>query len=157
METIRVPMQELAELLKLQLEQGGRAELTVTGSSMMPMLQGRRDKVILVPGQAKKNDVALYRRDDGKYILHRIVGQQGDMLVCAGDNQWETELIRPDQVMAVVDSWYYKGKHKTKDGLGYKLYVGFWVGLLPVRRPILAVRRVVGRLIRKIKRRKSHA
>lgn len=157
METIRVPMEELAELLKLQLEQGGQAQLTVTGSSMLPMLRGQRDKVILIPGQAKKNDVALYRRDCGKYILHRIVGQKDDMLVCAGDNQWETELIRPDQVIAVVDSWYYKGKLKTKESFGYKLYVGFWVGLLPARRPVLAVRRFVGRLIRKIKRRKSHA
>lgn len=157
METIRVPMQELASLLQMQLEQGGRAELTVTGSSMLPMLYHRRDKVILVPGQAKKNDVALYKRDSGQYILHRIVGRKDGMLVCCGDNQWETELIRPDQVIAVVDSWYYKGKLKTRSGLGYKLYVCFWVGLLPVRRPILAVRRMVGRLIRKIKRRKSHA
>lgn len=156
METIRVPMEELAQLLQLQLEQTGHAELTVTGSSMLPMLYHRRDKVNLVPGQARKNDVALYKRDSGQYILHRIVGRKKDMLVCCGDNQWETELIRPDQVIAVVDSWYYKGKHKTPDGFGYKLYVWFWVGLLPLRRPVLAVRRVLGRLIHKIKRRKSH-
>lgn len=157
METIRVPMEELAPVLQLQLEQGGRAELIVTGSSMHPMLRSRRDKVILVPREPKLKDVAFYKRDCGKYILHRIVRQKDGMFICSGDNQWELETIRPDQVIAVVDSWYYNGKLKTGKELWYKLYVCFWVGLLPVRRPVLAVRRVCGRLIRKIKRRKSHA
>lgn len=157
METIKIPMEELAALLQIQLEQTGHAELTVTGSSMLPMLYHRRDKVNLVPGQAKKNDVALYKRDSGQFILHRIVGNKGDMLVCCGDNQWQTELIHPDQVIAVVESWYKKGKLKTPDNLGYKVYVFFWVGLLPLRRPVLAVRRVAGKLVRKIKRRKPHA
>ena len=157
METVRIPMEELAAVLQLQLQEGGRAELTVTGSSMHPMLRSRRDKVILVPGVAKKNDVILFRRDSGAYILHRIVRVKDGMLVCSGDNQWQVEKIRPDQVIAVVDSWYSKGKLKTPDSFFYKLYVCFWVGLLPVRRPILALRRVIGRLNRKIKRRKPHA
>lgn len=157
METIRVPMEQLAPVLQLQLEQGGRAELTVTGSSMHPMLHNRKDKVVLVPGQPRKNDVAFYRRDSGQYILHRIVRVQGDRLICCGDNQWQTEEIRSDQVIAVMDSWYHKGKLKTPKSFWYKVYVCFWVGLLPVRRPVLAVRRVCGRLIRKIKRRKPHA
>ena len=157
MEIVRIPMEELAAVLQLQLQQGGRAELTVTGSSMHPMLRSRRDKVILVPGTAKKNDVILFRRDSGAYILHRIVRVKKGMFVCSGDNQWQVETIRPDQVIAIVDSWYYNGKLKTPDSFFYKLYVWIWVGLLPVRRPILAVRRVLGRLSRKIKRRNPHA
>lgn len=157
METIRIPMEELAAILQLQLQEGGRAELTVTGSSMHPMLRNHRDKVILVPGAAKKNDVILFRRDSGAYILHRIVRERDGMFVCSGDNQWQVETIRPDQVIAVVDSWYFNGRLKTPDGFFYKLYVCFWVSLLPVRRPFLAVRRKLGRLIRKIKRRKPHA
>lgn len=148
-------MQELAQVLLLQLEQAGQTELTVTGSSMLPMLDDRRDKVVLISRAPKVKDVAFYKRDSGHYVLHRIVREKDGMFICSGDNQWELETVRPDQVIAVVDSWYHKGKHKTPNGLGYKIYVGFWVGLLPLRRPILAVRRAVGRLIRKIKRRKS--
>ena len=49
MDMLKIPMAELAELIKIQLEQGGRAELTVTGSSMHPLYHNRRDKVILIP------------------------------------------------------------------------------------------------------------
>lgn len=157
METIKIPMQELAEVIAIQLEQGGRAELTVTGSSMHPLFHSRKDKVILVPRSAKKPDIILYRRDSGAYILHRIVREKKGIFIVTGDNQWQLEEVRPDQVLAVVDSWYHKGKCHTPNELWYKLYVCFWVGFLPLRRPILALRRRLGRLVRKIKRRNNHA
>ena len=153
MDMLKIPMAELAELIKIQLEEGGRAELMVTGSSMHPLFHSRRDKVILSPRVAKKPDVILYRRDNGAYILHRIVRVKGNMFIVTGDNQWQLEDVRPDQVLAVVEGWYHKGKYHTSDELWYKLYVCFWVGCLPLRRPILALRRRLGKLVRKIKRR----
>lgn len=155
METIKIPMQELAELIEIQLEQGGRAELIVTGSSMHPLFYNRKDKVILIPRKAQKPDIILYRRDNGAYILHRIVREKKDGFIVTGDNQWQLEEVRPDQVLAVVDGWYHKGKYHTPNEWWYKLYVCFWVGFLPLRRPILALRRRLGRLVRKIKRRKK--
>ena len=54
-------MKELAEVIKLQLDNGGKATLTVTGNSMLPMLVSRRDSVVLVlPGNQKKGDVVLF-------------------------------------------------------------------------------------------------
>jgi len=156
MQTIKIPMQELAEVIRLQLVQGGRAELTVTGSSMHPLLHSRKDKVILVPRKAKKPDIILYRRDSGAYVLHRIVREKKGSFIVTGDNQWQLEEVRPDQVLAVVEGWYHKGKYHTPDRLWYKLYVCFWVGFLPLRRPILALRRRLGKLVRKIKRRKNY-
>lgn len=157
METVRIPMNELAELIQLQLEQGGRAELIVTGSSMHPLFRSRRDKVILTPRTAKKPDIILYLRDNGAYVLHRIVREKNGIFIVTGDNQWQLEEVRPDQVIAAVDGWYHKGKYHTPNKLWYKLYVCFWVGCLPLRRPILALRRRCGKLIRKIKRRNDHA
>ena len=153
METIKIPMQELAELIEIQLKQGGRAELTVTGSSMHPLFCSRKDRVILITRPVKKPDIILYRRDNGAYILHRIVRKKKDVFIVTGDNQWQLEEVRPDQVLAVVDGWYHKGKYHTPHELWYKLYVCFWVGFLPLRRPILALRRRLGKLVRKIKRR----
>lgn len=157
METVRIPMQELAELINIQLEQGGRAELIVTGSSMHPLFRNRRDKVVLIPRTPRRPDIILYRRDNGAYILHRIVREKNGIFIVTGDNQWQLEEVRPDQVIAAVDGWYKKGKYCTPENLWYKLYVCFWVGLLPLRRPVLALRRRFGRLIRKIKRRNNHA
>ena len=154
MEMLKIPMEELAELIKIQLEQGGQAELVVTGSSMHPLFRSRRDKVVLTPRAPKKPDIILYRRDNGTYILHRIVRVKDGIFMVTGDNQWRLEEVRPDQVLAAVDGWYKKGKYRTPKNLWYKLYVCFWVGCLPLRRPILALRRKAGRLARKIKRRK---
>ena len=155
METVNIPMEDLALLIEVQLEQGGRAELIVTGSSMHPLFHNRKDRVILTPRAAKKPDIILYRRDNGAYILHRIVREKNDVFIVTGDNQWQLEEVRPDQVIAVVEGWYQKGKYHTPNELWYKLYVCFWVGFLPLRRPILALRRRLGKLIRKIKRRKK--
>ena len=44
----RLPMEQLAQLITLQLESGGRANLTVTGSSMLPMLRNGVDAVELI-------------------------------------------------------------------------------------------------------------
>ena len=67
MKQIAIPMEELMPLLQLQMETGGSARLTVTGSSMMPMLRDRKDQVFLEPitGPLKKGDLPLYRRTDG--------------------------------------------------------------------------------------------
>ena len=48
MEQAIIPMESLAQLIRLQLENGGRSSLLVTGISMYPILRHRRDTVELV-------------------------------------------------------------------------------------------------------------
>ena len=108
MEFRAVPMERLAELLEFQLDRGGRAALTVTGNSMVPMLRHRRDSVVLTrppEGGPRRGDIILYRRDSGQYVLHRVVEARGeDSLVCCGDHDWRREAVSPGQVLAVVES-----------------------------------------------------
>lgn len=148
-----IPMESLSELLLLQLEKGGRSNLTVTGSSMYPMLRNCADSVELIPitGQQKKGDVILYRRDNGQYILHRIIALTKDGYICCGDNQAEKEPVRHDQLLAAVDGFTRKGKVYTLHDFGYRLYTALWVGLFPLRRYLLGIRRRLGRLWRKIR------
>ena len=153
MTTLTLPMEALAEILQLQLTEGGRANLTVTGSSMHPTFRHRMDSVVLVPGVPRKKDVILYKRDNGAYVLHRIV-QVKDTYICSGDNQWQPEPVRQEQVIAVVDGFTRNGKEYTNHYLPYGLWVWFWVGIFPIRRPILAVRHKLGKLWRKLNRRK---
>ena len=150
--TQTLPMKELVPLLLLQMEQGGTAALTVTGSSMVPMLYNRKDTVFLqLPpaGRLPAGTVALYQRDTGMYVLHRLMKplKNGGYL-CCGDNQWQTEVIRADQVIAVVSAFERTGKRICLDHKGYRAYVAIWSFLLPVRLPILAVRRLLGKLRR---------
>lgn len=152
MQTVTVPMEALAEVIALQLEKGGRARLTVTGSSMMPMLYHRRDSVILVPatGQLKKGDVIFYRRENGQYVLHRIIALSPEGYVCSGDNQAMREPVTREQVVAVVDGFTRKGKSCKLVGFWYRMYKTAWVELFFLRPGYIAVRRQLGRLRAKL-------
>ena len=160
MRTVAIPMESLAEVIKLQLSDGDRAPLTVTGGSMLPMLRDRRDKVMLcsVTGPLRKGALPLYRRQDGTYVLHRVVRVVSeDRYLCCGDNQWKTEEIAAGQIIALVTEFTRKGKQYSVADLRYRLYVWLWVGILPVRRPLLAVRRWLGHLRRKQRNCKKNA
>ena len=157
MQTVTVPMESLAELISLQLESGGRASLTVTGISMMPMLRHRRDSVMLVPvtGPQKKGKIIFYRRANGQYVLHRIIGLCGDGYLCCGDNQAQKELVEHQQLIAVVDGFTRSGRTYALSHLGYRLYTAVWVNLFFLRRYYIAVRRRFGRLCRQLHK-KTH-
>lgn len=153
MEVRRIPMEQLGPLLEEQLR-GGFARLPVTGSSMLPMLRHGRDVVGLVPltGTPERGDVLLYRRKDGQYVLHRMIRMEdGETCLCCGDNQWERELVPLSRVMARVDRFCRAGRWYGVEDAGYQLYSRLWTGLFPVRRPMIWVRRGLGRLRRAMK------
>ena len=154
MRTEAIPMENLAQLLDVQL-QHGLAPLQVTGYSMHPTFRDRKDTVMLraFDGKLKKGDVILYRRDNGRYILHRVISSpKVDVFLCAGDNQYISERVCSRQVLAVVES-FSRGKKTVHSGdFLYRLYVWAWIGLFPVRKPLLALRRRLGRLRRKTKK-----
>ena len=139
MEVRRVPMEELYLLLETQLEYGS-AQLTVTGTSMTPTFREGRDLVRLEKNRPlRRGDVILYRRDNGRYVLHRLMRMDGERLVCCGDRQTELETIRGEQVLAVVTAFCRKGVWRdVKDPL-YRLYVQLWM-ILPLRRAAFALR-----------------
>lgn len=159
MQTRAIPMEELSELIMLQLENGGRAKLTVTGVSMMPMLRSRRDTVDLIPVTEKRKagDIILYRRENGQFVLHRIIRVTEDGYICCGDNQAMREDVSHSQLLAVVDGFTYKNKHYTLEDPGYRLYAWACVKLFLFRKPYIAVRRRLGRLRSAIRRKRKGA
>lgn len=150
--TRTIPMDSLSELIALQLENGGRARLTVTGDSMLPMLRHRRDAVELIPvsDRQRKGDIVLYRRADGQYVLHRIIALEGEGYICCGDNQVMREPVSHAQLIAAVDGFIRNGKHYSIHWTGYRLYTALWVGLFPLRKYYIPIRRRLGRLRRKL-------
>ena len=153
MEVRRIPMEQLGPLLKEQLSHGF-ARLPVTGSSMLPMLRQGRDVVRLIPAEDPPGNgaIILYCRENGQYVLHRLIRKErGGMYLCCGDNQWERELVSWEQVIAVADGLWRGGRWvDLKTDRRFLCYQRLWTNLFPVRRPIIAVRRLVGRLRRLI-------
>ena len=146
MKQVAIPMEELVPLLQLQMETAGSALLTVTGWSMLPMLHNRKDQVTITPvtDRCKKGDVILYRRDNGRYVLHRILRCRKEGYILCGDNQFFTEKVDHRQVIAVVTGFTRKGKSYPVTNAGYRRYTWCWVFFHPVRWLYLIPRRALG-------------
>lgn len=144
----KIPMKELAELILLQLETSGMATLAVTGYSMRPTLHERRDSVILkLPDEKqKKGEIILYLRENGQYVLHRIIDLEENGYICCGDNQVMREPVLHSQVLAVVSGISRNGKVYPVDTMAGKVYRAFCIGLFPIRKYYIALRRPLGRL-----------
>ena len=117
---------------------------------MLPVLRQGIDSVVLSPAPEtlKKYDLPLYRRDNGKYILHRIVGV-GTTYTCVGDNQFQLEPgVRRDQILALVTGFYRGDTLHSVNEPAYRLYCRFWHYSRPARH---FWRRGIGFLRRKFK------
>lgn len=70
----------------------GSVVIEPRGISMLPFLKEGRDSLRLVSPTAapRKYDIVLYRVRD-EYVLHRIIGFDGDNYIICGDNcrGWE--------------------------------------------------------------------
>ena len=123
-ETRVASMDDLVPLFKESLSQGRSVKFKPKGISMLPMLRQDRDTVTLSPitDKLKKYDVVLYRRDNGKYVLHRIV-KTGKTYTMMGDNQFVKEHgIRIDQIIAVVTAFTRDQKEYAMDSATQKIY-----------------------------------
>ena len=136
------------DIIVEKLDSGGTVTFTPHGVSMLPMLRDGKDVVVLKKpeGRLRLFDVPLYRRDNGQYVLHRVIDfcRDGTYVLC-GDNQFAKEKgIRDDQVIAVVTAFYRNGKAYSAASFRYRFYVYFWYYTRPVRRVFRAVKRRLG-------------
>lgn len=120
---------ELLPVILDQIEAGGEVRFRPRGTSMLPFLMEGRDEVILTapPERLKKGDIPFYRRDDGAFVLHRVVGLDGDGYILCGDNQsaWERGITQ-DNIIAVVKAVYRKGKYISADSLSFRVRGALW-------------------------------
>ncbi len=143
---LTVSLDELYPIIKEQLESGGTVQLPITGTSMIPLLVWGRDSVELVKCEkAQKGDIIFYRRDDGHFVLHRIIGENENGYILCGDNQWIKEYrIKDRHIIAIVKSITRKGKKFDVDNKTYKLYSKLWTAIIPLRRYFLfIIRRII--------------
>jgi len=121
-------LEQLMPLIQEALSAGRNVKFSPRGISMLPMLHQGRDSVILspLPEKLRKYDLPLYRRDDGHYVLHRVV-KAGETYTCIGDNQFEYEPgLRHDQMIALVTAFIRDGQQIRVTDLKYRIYCRFW-------------------------------
>jgi phage repressor protein C with HTH and peptisase S24 domain len=140
-----VEFDSLMEIIETKLSQGSEVIILATGNSMMPLFKHKRDQVCLIKERnLKKYDMILYRRLNGQYVLHRIVGKNSDGFILRGDNQLENEYsIQLEQVIAKVISFKRKGKDYRCTNLIYSCYARVWVNTCWLRHLILKIKVVL--------------
>ena len=110
--------------------------LVISGGSMTPFLVHRRDTVYLskVDRQLKRGDMVLYQRDNGRYVLHRVLRADGDVFTMIGDAQTQPEPdIRRDQILALVTAVRRKDKLLKKGDFWWNFFEKVWIRIVPIR------------------------
>ena len=127
------------------VREGRRVVLPVKGFSMNPFIIGDRESVELVsPHQPLKvGDVVLAWVNGTHYVVHRIIGIDGDKVTLMGDgNIAGVEHCTTDEVAAVAEYVVApNGKRRYLYASGRMRFARLWGRLLPVRRWILAIYR----------------
>ena len=139
---------DFVAVMQESFDRGQAFIFTPSGSSMLPMLDGKHDKVTFCqkPDKLKKYDVAFYvRRRTNQLVLHRMIGftKSGEYIFC-GDNQLDYEYgVGDDDVLALMTSFTHNGKEISVTDFSYRFYI---------RRMMLKkrLRRFCGRIYHKI-------
>ena len=134
-----------------QLKKEGYLVSTTVGYSMWPMLKNRRDRVIIrsyeVGESPKQNDLLLYRRKDGKFVLHRALWIGEDSCITRGDNTFYLEEVKPEQILGRVTEFYRKDRHCLVTSGFYRTYVWVWRIFFPLRALLRGLRFVCLKLL----------
>ena len=126
---------------KIDLEQllrdGNIIRIRPQGYSMYPLFIPGRDEALIQQADStdcRRNDVVLYRRDQGILVLHRICRITSDGFYMVGDNQYEVEgPLRQDQIIGKLIAVNRSGKEFTVENPFYKFVSSLWLFMLPVR------------------------
>lgn len=86
----------------------GHSFFQTVGDSMEPLLHNRCSTVVIEKkkDRLKRYDVALYRRPDGKYILHRVLRVTKHGYIIRGDNRIWRETVPEEWVLGVMVGFY---------------------------------------------------
>ena len=128
-------MQTMFPLIEQAIKEGGSVKLKVSGYSMYPLVSSRRDSVLLVKADnISIGDVPLFKREDGKFVLHRIVGEKDGAYFTMGDYETEKEYpVYPEQIVAKAAGFYRKEEFIDCKSVKYKIYRFFWTHTLFLR------------------------
>ena len=100
----KIKFETIMPIINEAFDKGESFTFKPNGVSMLPFIKGGKTSVTIekYTGGAQINDVVFYKRDDGKYVLHRIVKIYENGYGVCGDNQWWVEKVNDEQIFAQV-------------------------------------------------------
>lgn len=135
-------METIRELLK----EGREVSFVITGSSMSPFLIHERDRILISPVNRplKKGDMAFFRREGGRYVMHRICRikkENGEEIYYfIGDAQDTIEgPIKQEQIFGLITAVERKGKILQKGDFWWEFFEHIWLYMIPFRRVICRI------------------
>ncbi len=146
-----VKLNDMFPIIEEKLKSGGDVIFKPRGVSMLPLIRQGLDSVKVSPVKTppQVGDVIFYRRPDGQFVLHRIIGKDDSGYVLCGDNQWIKEYgVKPQWIIGIMTAVERDGKTIESCHPAYLRYVK----RLPLRRFRLKLRSIAGRIKRKILR-----
>ncbi|MBR5539450.1 MAG: hypothetical protein IKU61_06085 [Clostridia bacterium] len=148
-------LSELLPLMKEVIEGGGVFRFYPRGVSMEPLIVQGKDSVELGKAEdIKIGDAVFYVRDNGQFVLHRIVGKYNGLYTMSGDHQSNLmeHGIRPEQILFKLVGYYKGEEHHDTDEEEYKEYVNKRLAGLPFycRNPhIYKFSRIIKKILKK--------
>lgn len=136
------------------LERDGSLAYTNRGVSMMPLLRQGKDVMLIEKCEPpyKKYDAVLFRRNNGQYVLHRIMRVMDGSYYIIGDNCISGETVRQEQILGVLTGVKRNGKLIREDDRLYRCYVRFWWAIFPLRKVWMRLRPYLGAVKRRLKK-----
>lgn len=115
-------MNEIVPLLKEVISSGASFRFYPNGTSMQPTIKQGEDSVELSsPENLTTLDAVLYQRENGQYVLHRIVKEHKNHFDMCGDNQIEIEKnVEKFRVIAKVTGIYRGEKYISCNDTDFK-------------------------------------
>ena len=143
----KIKLDDAMPLIREKLASGGEVTFSPRGTSMLPLLREGRDTVTLSPApkKLKKYDIPFYQRENGQYVLHRVV-KTGESYTCIGDNQFVSEKgVKQEQIIAICTAFTKDGRRYSVNSARWKLYARLWHYSRFPRRMLAALKRRAAR------------
>ncbi len=104
-----------------QISEKGSAAVVPVGNSMWPTLKNRGQTVIIgkKPERLKPLDVAIFRRKNGNFVMHRVMEVKDGYCIMCGDSQFVREKVDADSIFGVMLGFYEGKKYVSCDDPEY--------------------------------------
>ena len=145
-----VTLAEMWPFMEEQINAGKTVRFAPRGTSMLPMIREGIDTVVLkkAPDELKKYDLPLYLRENGQFVLHRVVGVKKDSYVMCGDNQWIREYgIKNKNILAVASGFYCEDTFVSCDDPEYRKYCIKMVRNQNIKNVVVKIKQIIKKIL----------
>lgn len=121
----RTQFSEIVYLIEDKLNNGESIVFSPSGVSMLPLFKQGRDSVTLcaINNEIKKDDIVFFKKEDGTFVLHRVLKIHENGYDIIGDNNIHAEVnIKRNQIIGIVSSYKRGDKTYTLNSFRYNIY-----------------------------------